>query len=463
MSFASIDFIIFFIVVIVGTLIIQKFFSKRVKEVFLLIASYFFYGYWDWRFCFLLMFVTISSYFTAKYKDKKGIYVLGIVIPLVVLGFFKYFNFFLTSFSNIVGHNLGVLNIILPVGISFYTFQALSYVIDVKRNKIPVENDFIRLALYLSFFPQLVAGPIVKAKDFLPQLKEERKITADNFKYGIQLIIFGLFKKIVLADHMSVFIDEVFFAPSAFHWTTLLLCIVSYSFQIYFDFSGYSDIAIGCAKCLGYDFNCNFNLPYLSQNVTEFWRRWHISLSTWLKEYLYIPLGGNRKGKIRQYINLFITMLLGGLWHGANWTFVFWGGLNGLALCFDKMLKHKKSKNIIKICFNIFITYCFITFTWIFFRAENFMIAWKVIKGIFTLQNGIIHNFFWSYLSLLVMIIATVCAIIKSRKLKNDSINGYYPVVNLNNILGLTIFLVMCGLLLILAFTGESPFVYFQF
>ncbi len=463
MSFASIDFIIFFIIVILGTYIIQKFFSKRVKEVFLLLASYFFYGYWDWRFCFLLLFVTISSYFTAKYKDKKGVYVIGIVVPLVVLGFFKYFNFFLGSISGIIGHDLGVLNIILPVGISFYTFQALSYVIDVKREKIETENNFIRLALYLSFFPQLVAGPIVRAADFLPQLKEDRKVTLDNFKYGIQLIAFGLFKKIVLADHLSVFVDDVFRVPVAFHWATILLAIVSYSIQIYFDFSGYSDIAIGCAKCLGYDFNSNFNLPYISQNVTEFWRRWHISLSTWLKEYLYIPLGGNRKGKVRQYINLFITMLLGGLWHGASWTFVFWGGLNALALCIDKMLPKKKEKNILEKVLSVLITFAFISFTWIFFRADNFSNAWAVIKGIFTFQVGIKQPFVWSFVAIMLLLIFTIGAVVKSHKNKYRQIEGYYPIVNLDTVLGLTIFFVVLGLIIGLAFTGEQPFVYFQF
>ena len=463
MSFASIDFLIFFIVVILGTLIIQKFFSKRVKEVFLLLASYFFYGYWDWRFCFLLLFVTISSYFTAKHKDKKGIYIIGIVIPLIVLGFFKYFNFFLGSVSSIIGHDLGLLNIILPVGISFYTFQALSYVIDVKREKIEVEEDFIRLALYLSFFPQLVAGPIVRAADFLPQLKEDRKVTADNVKYGIQLMAFGLFKKIVIADHLSVFVDDVFKVPAAFHWATIILAVVAYSIQIYFDFSGYSDIAIGCAKCLGYDFNKNFNLPYISENVTEFWRRWHISLSTWLKEYLYIPLGGNRKGKVRQYINLFITMLLGGLWHGASWTFVFWGGLNGLALCIDKMIPKKKEKKLLDKVIGVILTYTFICFTWIFFRASSFTNAWQVLKGIFTLQNGIRQPFVWAFIAVVILLIATICAAVRSYKNKDKRVEGYYPILNLDTVWGLTLFFVFLGIIFGLAFTGEQPFVYFQF
>ena len=393
MSFASFSFIVFFAFTLFGTAFIERRFSARVKEVFLLLASYFFYGYWDWRFCFLLLFVTVSSYLTAKFAQNKAVYLTGIVIPLVVLGFFKYFNFFLSSLSALVGHDLGALKIILPVGISFYTFQALSYVIDAHRGKIAVERDFIKLALYISFFPQLVAGPIVRAADFLPQLREDRRVTLPNILYGMQLFVFGLFKKIVIADHISVFIDDVYAKPAAFHWTALLLAAVSYSIQIYFDFSGYSDMAIGCAKCLGYDFRKNFNLPYLSQNVTEFWRRWHISLSAWLKEYLYIPLGGNRKGGRRTLVNLFLTMLLGGLWHGADWTFVFWGGLNGLALCAHKALSRKKrGTGTAGQLFCVILTFCFITLTWVFFRADSFPVAWALIKGVVTLQDGVRHN-----------------------------------------------------------------------
>ena len=461
MSFASIEFLLFFGFVLVVTAVLEHKFSARIKEAFLLLASYFFYGYWDWRFCFLLLFVTVSSYFTAKNSHKKFAYISGVVIPLVVLGFFKYFNFFLDSASKLIGKDLGVLRIILPVGISFYTFQALSYVIDVNRGKIEAENDFTKLALYISFFPQLVAGPIVRAADFLPQLRQDRKVELKNIKWGVQVFVFGLFKKIVIADHLSVFVDDVYSKPAAFHWATIILAIIAYSIQIYFDFSGYSDMAIGCAKCLGYDFNKNFNLPYISQNVTEFWRRWHISLSTWLKEYLYIPLGGNRKGKARQYINLFLTMLLGGLWHGANWTFVFWGAINGAALCVDKVRRKKKQQGVTKII-NIIATFLFITFTWIFFRAESFEVAGAVIKGIFTLQNGIKQPFTWAFVALAVLSVATVMAENKSKKEKKET-DGYYPILDLNSVWGLTAFFVEIGLIFALAYTGENPFVYFQF
>ena len=463
MSFASPVFILFFAVVLAGAAVLQRSCSSRPRECFLLLASYFFYGWWDWRFCFLLLFVTAASYLTALYKDNKAAYVAGIIVPLAVLGFFKYFNFFLASAALLLGRDLGALRIILPVGISFYTFQALSYVIDVHRGKLPVERDFIRLALYLSFFPQLVAGPIVRAADFLPQLYEDRRVTLKNLEAGLQLMAFGLFKKIVLADHISVFVDDVFWAPSAYHWATILLAVVSYSIQIYFDFSGYSDIAIGCAKCLGYDFKPNFDLPYLSRNVTEFWTRWHISLSTWLKEYLYIPLGGNRKGEFRRYVNLMLTMLLGGLWHGASWTFVFWGGMHGLALVVDKLLPRKGQPGAAGKAIGTALTFVFVSFCWIFFRAETFADAWAVIRGICTLQDGIRQPFLWSFVSIVLLCVCTFAAVRRAHRQRENIIHGYYLIQDLNTVQGLTLFFILCGLILALAYTGENPFVYFQF
>ncbi|GHV46899.1 hypothetical protein AGMMS49546_35740 [Spirochaetia bacterium] len=304
----------FFAVVLAATILIKP---RKARHIILLIASYVFYGWWDWWFCFLMLVLTAVAYVSAVQIEKRQnnrIYIItGVAVPLIILGIFKYFNFFVASFARIWGiSSIGSLNIILPVGISFYTFQSLSYTIDVYRKKISAETDFVKLALYIAFFPQLVAGPIVRASDFLPQLEEDRSVTVQNFTTGIQIFIFGLFKKIVIADWLSVFVDDVFRTPNAFHAISIILALIAYSIQIYFDFSGYSDMAIGCAKCLGYDFAWNFNVPYLSQNITEFWRRWHISLSSWLQEYLYIPLGGNRKGAGRTYINNMLTMLLGG-------------------------------------------------------------------------------------------------------------------------------------------------------
>lgn len=337
MSFASVSFLLFFLVVLLLLLLVQRVlpFAEIKRRIIcqgiLLIASYVFYGWWNMRLCLLLMGITWISFFTAVKKDEKHLrqsrisLLIGVGTPLAVLGIFKYYDFFVTSFCEVFHLTPGVLNLILPVGISFYTFQALSYTIDVYTGKIEKEKSFLQFALYLSFFPQLVAGPIVKASEFLPQLKENRKVTLSGLESGIQIFVFGMFKKVVLADNISVFVDEVYRSPQIFGSGTVALAVAAYAIQIYMDFSGYSDMAIGCAKCMGYELPVNFNLPYISYNVSEFWKRWHISLSSWLMQYLYIPLGGNRKGRIRTYVNLMITMLLGGLWHGAEWSFVLWG------------------------------------------------------------------------------------------------------------------------------------------
>jgi alginate O-acetyltransferase complex protein AlgI len=434
-----------------------------------------------------MLFLTVVAYISALQSDKQPSNTLyrslGIVVPLVVLGIFKYFNFFVSSFAKAFGiHSINSLNIILPVGISFYTFQSLSYTIDVYRKKIDAEKSFIKLALYISFFPQLVAGPIVRASDFLPQLGEDRNINLNNFQIGIQIFLFGLFKKIVIADWLSVFVDSVFRTPGAFHAVSLILAVISYSIQIYFDFSGYSDMAVGCAKCLGYDFARNFNLPYISRNITEFWRRWHISLSSWLKDYLYIPLGGNRKGEFRTYINNMITMLLGGLWHGADWTFLAWGGAHGAALCAHKIYKKYFARQNDVYCsrdtmnpyiftvenfflrsFGTIFTNLFVCFCWILFRAESFSTAGKIITRIVTWQDGIIQIYSWFIASVLILSSATAAAIIKARKAGLKEINGFYVILDLSRFWHLVLFLLYVGLIIGLAFVDANPFIYFQF
>jgi alginate O-acetyltransferase complex protein AlgI len=404
MSFSSVAFLVFFSIVL-GLMALTNTRPFRnapriraFRQGILLAASYVFYGWWDWRFCFLMLALTLIAWCLAiqiETRRMRRYAVLGVVAPLLILGVFKYCNFFIASFAAVFGiSNIGALHIMLPVGVSFYTFQSMTYTIDVYSGKVLAEKNFVKIALYIAFFPQLVAGPIIKAADFLPQLEEDRRISAANFLTGIQIIVFGLGKKIVLADRLSVFVDDVFRTPKAFHAVSLMLAVIAYSMQIYFDFSGYSDMATGCAKCLGYDFSRNFNLPYISRNMSEFWRRWHISLSSWLREYLYIPLGGNRKGPARTYLNQMLTMLLGGLWHGANWTFVLWGGAHGVALCvhkgfarhFTKKTPCPKSRVSAALCFlaanmasTIFVCLC-----WVFFRADSFSTALRVIVGIFT-------------------------------------------------------------------------------
>lgn len=481
MSFASVSYFMFFIVIAALCAITgfpswkARKWMRRFRHGILLVASYLFYGVWDWRFCFLMLSVTSMAYLAARgtaTKWRRLSLCGGIMLPLLALGLFKYYNFFLESFCRLLQINGDhSLRIILPVGISFYTFQALSYVIDVSRGKIPCERDFLHVALYISFFPQLVAGPIVKAQEFLPQLSEDRNISVHNLKIGAQIFVMGLFKKVVLADWLSVFVDEVFAMPEIFHGGTVLLAILSYSMQIYLDFSGYSDMAIGSAKCLGYDLTPNFNLPYISENVTEFWRRWHISLSTWLREYVYIPLGGNRGGVFRTYWNLMLTMALGGLWHGAAWSFVVWGTLHGAALCVHKAFSRRKihffsEGNKLVQAANIFLTYCFVSFCWVFFRAADMREAHLVLRQCLVWESGVSHLYVWTYVSVTVLLAATGLAALRSLREGNEGnreCNGFYPVLDLSRIAPLTLFFVFVGITVGLAYTGSNPFVYFQF
>ena len=478
MTFNSITFICFFSFISLLLLFTNIDFKiKKYKIIFLrhailLVGSYVFYGWWNWKCAFLMLGLTLISYWASIKVEKTNskIYlIIGICVPLIILGIFKYFNFFVDSFCYVFGINKpGTLNIILPVGISFYTFQSMSYTIDVYRGNVNCEKSFMNVALYIAFFPQLVAGPIVKAKEFIYQLYEDRNISWENFKEGIQIFVFGLFKKIVIADNISVCVDAVFGMPQKYHAISIILAVISYSIQIYCDFSGYSDMAIGTAKALGYDLSRNFNMPYLSKNISTFWKRWHISLSTWLQEYLYISLGGNRKGAVRTYINLFLTMLIGGLWHGAAWTFVVWGALHGGALCIHKiwmkLTKHDKTYKgtfIGNICSGV-ITYLFVAFCWIFFRAENFDIARSVITGITKWQNGIVYVSSWTVLGIVSVAVASLIAWIKSR-VKKKIVQGFYLTVNLESIPGLVVLFFVIGICLALAYTGSNPFIYFQF
>lgn len=324
---SMISFIFFGLVAVVFILLItvNKIFKDdrkaiKVANAILLVASYAFVIYADWKFAAVLAVLTLSTWFFAK-KKSTGKY--GIVVAVLALAFFKYTNFFIESFDKIFGIDYTALNIILPLGISFYTFSAISYIVDVSRNKIEPKN-LSQVALYLAFFPKITSGPIQRSGDFFDQIEKKRNVGWNTFAPGIQIFVFGLFKKIVLADRLSVFVNQVYDTPLAFGSLTVLLATVAYSLQIYFDFSGYSDMAIGVSKILGIDLPRNFNLPYLAHNVTELWKRWHITLSSWLQDYIYISLGGNRKGKIRTYINLILTMVIGGIWHGANWTYIVW-------------------------------------------------------------------------------------------------------------------------------------------
>ncbi len=380
--FPTIEFAIFFAIVFPISWSLRH--KIWFRKLFLLVASYVFYAFWDYRFVLLLAETSIVNFLLGKTiertpegRKRNIIFWLGIAFNLAVLGFFKYWGFFLGNLAAILQtagleRELPLWEIILPMGISFFTFQGISYIVDIYRKDIKATDSIIDVLLYISFFPQLVAGPIIRAKEFLPTLKIRQGDAGIPFTRSVLLIASGLFKKIVIAHYLAILlVDPVFTSPEDHATLDLILATYGYAFQIYCDFSAYSDIAIGLAALLGFHFAANFRQPYRSKSITEFWRRWHISLSSWLRDYLYIPLGGNRLGRFKTYRNLMITMLLGGLWHGAAWTFVIWGALHGAALAANKLLQEKKLSLRIPSYEKIILTFHFVCFSWIFFKAAS--------------------------------------------------------------------------------------------
>lgn len=403
MLFNKIEFAFFFPLVF---LIYWLIFGKNLKwqNLFLLAASFFFFACFDWRFLFLLIFSILLDFLVAQkiYKsthNKKAWLWVSIIVNLCFLGFFKYFNFFIDSFSGLISFlgfnpNFWSLKIILPIGISFYTFHGLSYVIDVYNQKIKPVNSIVDYSLFVSFFPLLVAGPIERATHLLPQIQNKRNFDYSKSISGLRQILWGLVKKIVIADSCAIYVNQIFDAPNEYSGSSLLIGIILFSFQIYGDFSGYSDIALGTARMLGIELLQNFSFPYFSRDIAEFWRRWHISLSSWFRDYVYIPLGGSRGTKWQSIKNVFIIFLLSGFWHGANWTFIFWGFLH--ALFFIPLLIIGKNRNnltiaspknfktsIITFC-KITFTFALVTFAWIFFRASSISFAFAYINKIFS-------------------------------------------------------------------------------
>jgi len=399
MIFNSIEFLIFLPTVFVLYWLLRSF-KVEFQNSLVLVASYVFYGWWDWRFLALIAFSTLVDYFLGfkiheaqSPQKKKAFLIASLLINLGILGFFKYYNFFVSSFTDGL-QNLGIhidtwtLSIILPVGISFYTFQTLSYSIDIYRGKIRPTKDFIAFAAFVSFFPQLVAGPIERASHLLPQFLNSRRFNFKQARLGITLIAYGMFKKVVVADRLAVYVNSVFDDPDSASSISLCIAIVFFAFQIYCDFSGYSLIARGAAKLFGFELMVNFQRPYLAANIADFWRRWHISLSTWFRDYVYIPLGGNKVKTERYLFNLFVVFLVSGLWHGANWTFVLWGALHGVfQIVYSLYSMRNKSLTIeslarpIKV-FNIILVFALVCFSWIFFRAENVQQAFYTIHKI---------------------------------------------------------------------------------
>jgi D-alanyl-lipoteichoic acid acyltransferase DltB (MBOAT superfamily) len=422
MLFNSISFAIFLpIVFLLHWFVINK--HQRSQNLLLLAASYYFYACWDWRFLFLLIFSTLLDYFTGikmseseNRRMRKTWLWISITINLGFLGVFKYYNFFALSFADAVANlgwhvNPSTIKVILPVGISFYTFHGLSYVLDIYNKRIRVERNFIDYSIFVSFFPLLVAGPIERATHLLPQIKKTRVFDYGRAVDGLRQILWGLFKKIVIADSCAVYANMIFNHSSQYSGIILVMGALLFTFQIYTDFSGYSDIALGTARLFGIDLLRNFAFPYFSRDIAEFWRRWHISLSSWFRDYLYIPLGGSKGGNWMRIRNTFIIFIVSGFWHGANWTFIFWGFLNALFIM-PSIIFHTNRKNLDIVAqgrnfpgwrelFSMIITFSLTVIAWIFFRAESIGHAFSylhgILAGLFEKQNYVEAALFIHY------------------------------------------------------------------
>ena len=405
MLFNSLDFAIFLpIVFLLYWFVVQK--NLKLQNALIVVASYVFYGWWDWRFLSLIIFSTVVDYLVGqrlrtedKQSKRKVLLWTSIIVNLGFLGFFKYYNFFLENFVDAFSLfgmqiNANSLNIILPVGVSFYTFQTLSYTIDVYRKKLEPTKDFMAFSAFVCFFPQLVAGPIERATNLLPQFKKKRTFEYHKAVDGMRQILWGLFKKVVIADNCAIFANQIFNNSADMNGSTLVLGAIFFTFQIYGDFSGYSDIAIGTSRLFGFDLKQNFATPYFSRDIAEFWRRWHISLSTWFRDYLYIPLGGSRGGTWMKVRNTFAIFLVSGFWHGANWTFIIWGALNAIYFL-PLLLTNNNRKNLgvvaegklfpsFRELFAMLTTFMLTVFAWIFFRAEDLNHAFSYIGGVFS-------------------------------------------------------------------------------
>ncbi len=462
------------------------------RLLFVTAFSYYFYYKSSGIFFFLLAVVTVSDFLLARAiykaqrpvdgpteyrKNGKGRFflVMSLVVDLALLSYFKYTNFFGEIIADISGCHFTALDIFLPVGISFFTFQSLSYTIDVYRGNIKPLDSLLDYAFYVSFFPQLVAGPIVRASDFIPQIRKPLTITSEMFGAGVFFIVGGLFKKAIISDYISInFVERVFDQPTLYSGFENLMAVYGYALQIYCDFSGYSDMAIGLALLLGFKFPMNFNAPYKSRSVTEFWRRWHISLSSWLKDYLYISMGGNRKGRFRQYMNLVITMLLGGLWHGASLKFVLWGGMHGLLLVADKIwkalfprLSPVRSKGdggrsgIIVSVIGWVVTFHLVCLAWIFFRCDSLDDAFAMLTQIAThFQPQIIMQWFEGYWFVAtLMSIGFVLHFIPQRV----SALTRKAVVGMPFILQALLIVVVVYIVIQIKSSDVQPFIYFQF
>lgn len=481
MLFNSIDFAIFFPIVFLLVWI----FSNRLnlRNITILVSSYVFYGWWDWRFLFLIIISSIVDYFvglalykTLNGKKRKTLLSLSLFVNLGFLIYFKYANFFIETFVDsfrLFGHQLEVstLNIILPVGISFYTFQTLSYTIDIYRKQLKPTNDALSFFSFVAFFPQLVAGPIERASHLLPQFFKTYRFSYEQVKSGLLLMAFGLFKKMIIADRAAIIVNQVYNNPLEHSGHEVILATVLFAFQIYCDFSGYSDIAIGAARTMGFDLMKNFDSPYFSKSITEFWRRWHISLSTWFRDYVYIPLGGNKKGQYRTYLNLFIVFVVSGLWHGAAMTFVIWGAIHGVFIVIEKAIVSirtrmygKRETNGLNSLLGVPFTFFIVCLAWIFFRANSLNDAVTIVQNSVKSSSANIFELALGkpeliLLSVMILLLITVEGIDKKIRIYPLFNRLYLPV-------RWTCYLLVVFCILVFGVYGDDvvqEFIYFQF
>ena len=474
MLFNSLQFALFLPVVFIIYWLLRR--SLRWQNLFVLAASYLFYGWWDWRFLLLIAFTSACSYLSgilmasADARRSRILMWANIVVNLLVLGIFKYYDFFAQSFADLFlgGRSDGLLlHLVLPVGISFYTFQALSYSIDIHRRTVAPTRDPVAFFAYVSFFPQLVAGPIERASSLLPQFMQPRRFNYALAVDGLRQMLWGFFKKLLIADGCAVYVDKVFADPSQFGGSTLILAAILFSFQIYGDFSGYSDIAIGCSKLFGINLRRNFNVPYFSRDIAEFWRRWHISLTTWFRDYVYIPLGGSRVSKAKVVRNTFIIFLLSGFWHGANWTFLAWGFFH--ALLFLPLIvlgRNRRYRDTVaegrllpnfREALQMLLTFLLATLGWIIFRSPSIAFAVDYIGGF--LRPG---SLLWPLEGDHVFVIPALIIMLVVEWLNRDQAHEFVRQPRLRPLRWI---LYMLLIFIIMAFmqTSEMPFIYFQF
>ena len=479
MLFNSIDFAIFFPIFFLLYRLVAK--NLNIRNILILGGSYLFYGWWDWKFLFLIIFSSFVDFFIGQKvheaetkKLKRRYLMVSLLVNLGLLVYFKYTNFFIESFINsfrLFGNEMDsfALNIILPVGISFYTFQTLSYTIDIYKGQLKPTKNWLAFFSFVAFFPQLVAGPIERASHLLPQFYKTYNFNYKHFKSGLLLAAYGLFKKMVIADRLALLVNEVYNNPEAFSGSDLIIATIFFAFQIYCDFSGYSDIAIGISRMMGFDLMKNFDAPYFSRSITEFWRRWHISLSTWFRDYVYIPLGGNRKGRFRLYLNLFIVFVVSGLWHGAAITFIIWGAIHGLIIVLEKFMSNNQlsvnRKSPIGAAVFTGVTFAIVCFAWIFFRANSFGDSLYIVQHLLDFSStksafelGLPkHEFNLAVVAILAL-------------LSFDFIHRKYNALSLLNnthfVVRSVVYVITVNIILIFGIYGDggvAEFIYFQF